>query len=157
MGHLQGLQETHEAYVEHCDVVKQAKADMNLFAAPTSEGKKATKKGTEKTSEEASGKNCSEKKKDSQKTKEGAALSDAPAPDLCKEYKAIFKKDSAILCDSATKSNPATPSNSATFGNPSLLGNSDDVMLTSSSQCKDIIIIIVLRPLPIHLKVVSQQ
>jgi hypothetical protein len=50
-------------------VAKQAKANMNLFATPTSEGKKATKKGTEKTSKEASGKNRSEKEKASQKTK----------------------------------------------------------------------------------------
>ncbi len=50
--------------MEQRNVVKQAKADMSLFMTPTSEGKKATKKGTEK----------------------------APASDLCKEYKALYKK-----------------------------------------------------------------
>jgi hypothetical protein len=39
-----------------------------------------------------SGKNHSEKEKASQKTKEGTALSNAPEPDLCKEYKALDKK-----------------------------------------------------------------
>jgi hypothetical protein len=65
---------------------------MVLFTAPTSKGKKASEKASEKDSEKASGKNRSEKEKASQKTKEGAALSNAPAPDLCKEYKALCKK-----------------------------------------------------------------
>jgi hypothetical protein len=65
---------------------------MQLFATAASEGKKAVKKGTEKTSEEASGKNRSEKEKASQKIKEGAATADATAPDLCAEYKAIYEK-----------------------------------------------------------------
>ncbi len=52
----------------------------------------ATKRGTEKASKEASGKNRSEKEKASQKTKEGVARADATAPDLCAEYKAVYKK-----------------------------------------------------------------
>jgi hypothetical protein len=75
---------------------------MSLITTPTSEGKKANKKGTEKASKKASGKSCSEKEKASQKTKEGAASSDAPAPDLCKEYKALYEK--AILAKEIAKS-----------------------------------------------------
>ncbi len=81
-------------------MAKQAKADMALFTAPTSKGEKASekasekdsKKASEKRSEKASGKNRSEIEKASQKTKEGTALSDAPAPDLCEEYKALYEK-----------------------------------------------------------------
>jgi hypothetical protein len=77
---------------------------MALFTTPTSKGKKASKKAAErasekapekaadKTSKKAYGKNHSEKEKASQKTKEGAALANAPAPDLCKEYKALYEK-----------------------------------------------------------------
>jgi hypothetical protein len=72
--------------------VKEAKVNMQLFATAASEGEKAGKKGTEKTSKEASGKNCCEKEKASQKTKEGMATADATAPELCAEYKAIYKK-----------------------------------------------------------------
>jgi hypothetical protein len=103
-GTFKAYKEAHEAYVEHREVAKQAKADMALFTTPTSKGEKASKKAAkkasgkaskkafEKTSKKASGKNCSEKEKASQKTKEGAALSDAPAPDLCEEYKALYAK-----------------------------------------------------------------
>jgi hypothetical protein len=94
-GTFKAYKEAQGAYVEQRNVAKQAKANMNLIATPTSKGKKATKKGTEKASKEASEKNRSEKEKASQKTKEGMAPSNAPAPDLCKEYKAIYKK--AIL------------------------------------------------------------
>jgi hypothetical protein len=65
---------------------------MALFTATTSEGEKASEKAADKTSKKASGKNHSEKEKTSQKTKEGVALANAPAPDLCKEYKALYKK-----------------------------------------------------------------
>jgi hypothetical protein len=65
---------------------------MQLFVTAANEGEKAIKKGTEKTSEEASGKNHSEKEKASQKTKEGTAKADATAPELCAEYKAIYEK-----------------------------------------------------------------
>jgi hypothetical protein len=78
-GTFKAYKEAHEAYVEHREVVKQAKADMALFTAPTSKGKKASKKASEKASKKASekaskkasGKNRSEKEKASQKTKEG--------------------------------------------------------------------------------------
>jgi hypothetical protein len=99
-GIFKAYKEAHKAYVEQHEVAKQAKADMALFTALTSEGEKASKKASkkasenasEKTSKKASGKNRSEKEKASQKTKEGAASSNAPAPDLCKEYKALYKK-----------------------------------------------------------------
>jgi hypothetical protein len=91
------------------EVAKQAKADMSLFTTPTSEGKKANKKGTEKVSKKASGKNCSEKEKASQKTKEGTALSNAPAPDLCKEYKALYEK--AVLVKETAKSQKEAAAN----------------------------------------------
>jgi hypothetical protein len=100
-GTFKAYKEAQGAYVEQRDVAKQAKADMNLFTTPTSKGKKATKKGTEKASKEASGMNRSEKEKASQKTKEGMAPSYTPAPDLCKEYKVIYKK--AILAKETNK------------------------------------------------------
>jgi hypothetical protein len=46
-GTLKAYKEAHEAYVEQCKVAKQAKADMALFTAPTSKGKKASKKASE--------------------------------------------------------------------------------------------------------------
>ncbi len=49
-GTFKAYKEAHKAYVEQHNVTKQAKADMNLFTTPTSKGKKATKKGTEKAS-----------------------------------------------------------------------------------------------------------
>jgi hypothetical protein len=101
-GTFKAYKEAQGAYVEQHNVAKQAKANMNLFTTPTSKGKKATKKGTEKASKEASGKNRSEKEKASQKTKEGAAPSNAPAPDLHEEYKAIYKK--TILATETAKS-----------------------------------------------------
>ncbi len=79
-GTFKSYKEAHEAYVGQCEVAKQAKANMSLFTTPTSKGKKANERGTEKTSKEASGKDRSEKEKAYQKTKEGAASSDAPAP-----------------------------------------------------------------------------
>jgi hypothetical protein len=91
-GTFKAYKEAHEAYVEQHKVARQAKANMALFTTLTREGEKASKKAAEKASEKASGKNCSEKEKASQKAKEGAALSDAPAPDLCKEYKVLYKK-----------------------------------------------------------------
>ncbi len=99
-GTFKAYMESHEAYVEQRDAAKEVKANMNLFATTTSKGEKA-KKGTEKTSKEASGKNCSEKEKASQKTKEGAALTNATAQELCKEYKAI--KEKAILAKETAK------------------------------------------------------
>jgi hypothetical protein len=101
-GTFKAYKEAHEAYVEQRDVTKQAKIDMSLFTTLTSKGKKANKKGTEKAFKKASGKNCSEKEKASQKTKEGAASSDAPAQNLCKEYKALYEK--AVLAKETAKS-----------------------------------------------------
>jgi hypothetical protein len=93
LGTFKAYKEAHEAYVEQRKVAKQAKADITLFPTPTSKGKKASEKAADKTSEKASGKNRSEKGKASQKTKEGtASAKNAPAPDLCKEYKALYKK-----------------------------------------------------------------
>jgi hypothetical protein len=100
-GTFKAYKEAHGAYVEQSEVAKEAKANMNLFATTTSKGKKATKKGTEKASKEASGKNRSEKEKASQKTKEGASPSNASAPELHKEYKAIYEK--AILTKETAK------------------------------------------------------
>jgi hypothetical protein len=82
---------------------------MALFTAPTSKGekasekasKKASEKSSEKAYEKASGKNRCEKEKASQKAKEGAALSGAPAPDLCEEYKALYNK--AMFTKETTK------------------------------------------------------
>jgi hypothetical protein len=91
-GTFKAYKEAHEANVEQREAVIEAKANMHLFATPASEGKKADKEGTEKASKEASGKNRSEKEKASQKTKEGAALADATAPELRAKYKAIYKK-----------------------------------------------------------------
>ncbi len=92
-GTFKAYKEAHEAYVEQREVAKQAKAALALFTAPTSKSKKvskkASKKTSEKASEKASGKNRSKKEKASQKTKEGVALSNAPAPELCNEYQAF--------------------------------------------------------------------
>ncbi len=81
--------------------MKEAKVNMHLFATAASKGKKANKKGTKKTSKEACGKNRSEKKKAPQKTKKGAAPADATAPELCAEYKALYKK--ATLAKETTR------------------------------------------------------
>jgi hypothetical protein len=99
-GTFKAYKEAHKAYIEQRKVAKQAKANMALFMTPTSKGekasekaaKKASEKASEKMTKKASGKNRSEKEKASQKTKEGTALSNAPAPDLWEEYKALYKK-----------------------------------------------------------------
>jgi hypothetical protein len=91
-GTFKAYKEAHEAYIEQQEAAKEAKVNMQLFAATASEGEKAIKKGTEKTSKETSGKNRSEKEKASQKTKEGMATADATAPELCAEYKASTRK-----------------------------------------------------------------
>ncbi len=101
-GTFKAYKEAHKAYVEQCNVAKQVKANMSLFTTPTSKGEKANKKGTEKASKKASAKTRSEKEKASQKTKEGAALSNAPAQNLCKEYKAVYEK--AVLTKETAKS-----------------------------------------------------
>jgi hypothetical protein len=91
-GTFKAYKEAHEAYVEQREAAKEAKVNMQLFANAVSKGKKAVKKGTEKASKEASGKNRSDKEKPLQKTKEGTATADATAPYLCVEYKAVYKK-----------------------------------------------------------------
>jgi hypothetical protein len=91
-GTFKAYKEAHEAYVEQKEATKKAKVNIQLFATAASKGKKAAKKGTEKASVEASGKNRSDKEKASWKTKEGAATADATAPDLRAEYKAVFEK-----------------------------------------------------------------
>jgi hypothetical protein len=91
-GTFKAYKEAYEAYVEQKEAAREAKANLQLFATTASKGKKADKKGTEKTSVEASGKNRSEKKKASQKTKEGATQVNATASNLCTECKALYKK-----------------------------------------------------------------
>jgi hypothetical protein len=76
--------EAREAYVEQHEVVKQAKAALALLTAPTSEGKKASKK--------ASAKKSPEKEKASQNTEESAVSADTPALELCDEYQAVYDK-----------------------------------------------------------------
>jgi hypothetical protein len=80
--------ESHEAYVEQCKVAKQAKTALALLLAPTSKGEKAS----EKASEKEPAKKSSEKEKASKKSKEGAAPTNAPAPELCNEYQALYNK-----------------------------------------------------------------
>jgi hypothetical protein len=87
-GTFKTYKEAHEAYVEQHKVAKQAKAALALFTAPTSKGKKASKKASEKEP----AKKSSEKEKTSKKTKEGAALAKAPAPELHNEYQVLYDK-----------------------------------------------------------------
>jgi hypothetical protein len=87
-GTFEAYKEAHKAYVEQRRVAKQAKSTLALLLAPTSEGKKVSKKASEK----APAKKSSEKEKASQKTKEGTALDNAPAPELCDEYQALYNK-----------------------------------------------------------------
>jgi hypothetical protein len=85
-GTFNAYKEAHEAYVEQHEVAKQAKAALAILLAPTSKGKKDSKK--------ASMKKPPEKEKASQKTKETVALANTSAPELCKEYQAICNKAS---------------------------------------------------------------
>ncbi len=87
-GTFKAYKEAHELYVEQREVAKQAKDALALLTAPTREG--------EKDSEKASEENHSEKEKAPQKTKECAALANASAPELCKEYKGIYDKASFV-------------------------------------------------------------
>jgi hypothetical protein len=93
----------HEVYVEKRKVAKQAKAALAHLMAPASEGKKASKKASEKepankssekekAHEKEPAKKSSEKEKTSKKTKEGAALANAPAPELHDKYQALYNK-----------------------------------------------------------------
>jgi hypothetical protein len=60
-GTFKAYKEGYETYIEQKKATKEAKANLQLFATPASKGKKADKKGTEKTSVEAPRKNHSEK------------------------------------------------------------------------------------------------
>ncbi len=81
-GTFKDYKEVHEAYLEQRKVAKQPKAALALFMAPTSKDEKASKKASEKEP----AKKPSEKEKASKKTKEGAVLANAPAPELCDKY-----------------------------------------------------------------------
>ncbi len=74
-------------------MVKQAKTALAHLMAPTNMGRKYSKK--------AARKNHSEKDKAPYKTKEGTALANASAPELCKEYKVVYNK--ASLAKETTK------------------------------------------------------
>ncbi len=91
-GTFKAYKEAHKAYVEQRNVAKHAKAALALFTAPTSKGKKASEKASEKAPEKESAKKFSEKEKAFKKTTEGMALANAPAPELCNEYQAIYNK-----------------------------------------------------------------
>ena len=54
-GIFKAYKEGYETYVEQKETAKEAKGNLQLFATPASEGEKANKKGTEKTSVEAYG------------------------------------------------------------------------------------------------------
>ncbi len=69
-------------------MAKQAKAALALFTAPTSEGEKASKEASEKEP----AKKSSEKEKASKKTKESMASANAPVPELCNKYQALYDK-----------------------------------------------------------------
>ncbi len=87
-GTFKAYKEAHEAYVDQSKVANQAKSTLALLQAPTSKGEKVL----EKASEKAPAKKSSEKEKASQKTKEDAALTNAPASELCNKYQAIYDK-----------------------------------------------------------------
>jgi hypothetical protein len=87
-GPFKAYKEAHEAFLEQKEAAKQAKAALVLFTAPTSKGKKASKKASRKEPAKIS----SEKEKALEKTKEGSALAEAPAPELHDEYQALYDK-----------------------------------------------------------------
>jgi hypothetical protein len=91
-GTFKVYKKAQEAYVEQCKVAKQAKASLAILPAPICKGKKSKK---------ASVKKSPEKEKASQKTKESLALANASAPELCKEYQAIY--DKAFVVKETTK------------------------------------------------------
>ncbi len=87
-------------------MAKQAnKATVALLLAPTSKGKKASKKASEK----APAKKSSEKEKASQKTRDGAALANTPAPELHDEYQALYNKASFAKATAKNKAKPLLP------------------------------------------------
>ncbi len=94
-GTFKAYKEAQEANVEQSKVAKQAKAALAILPAPTSKGKKESKK--------ASGKKSSEKEKASQKIKESMALANTSAPELCKEYQTIYYKASFVKVKAMNK------------------------------------------------------
>jgi hypothetical protein len=84
-GTFKAYKEPVEAYVEQHETVKQVKAALALLTTPISKGKKSSKKASKKSSKKAS-------EKALQKAEEGLAWANAPAPELCKEYQADYKK-----------------------------------------------------------------
>ncbi len=72
-GTFKAHKEASKLYVEHCKAAKQAKAALAVLNAATSKGEKTSKKT-------------------SQETKEGAALADAPDPELSAEYQSELEK-----------------------------------------------------------------
>jgi hypothetical protein len=99
-GTFKAYKKAVKAYVEQCKAVKQAKDALALLTAPASEGKKSSKKDSKKSSKKAS-------EKASQKTKEGAALADAPAPELRAEYQADYYK-AKLAAETAKNKREAT-------------------------------------------------
>jgi hypothetical protein len=111
-GTFKAYKEAHKAYVEQRKVAKQANATLALLMAPTSKCKKDSKKASgkesakkssekEKASEKEPAKKPLEKEKTSKKSKECTALADAPAPELCNEYQALY--DKATFAKETTK------------------------------------------------------
>jgi hypothetical protein len=86
-GTFKAYKEAQEEYVEQCNMAKQAKAALALLTAPSSRGKKAPEKAPAKKS--------SKREKAFQKIKENPALANAPAPEICNEFKAIYDKASS--------------------------------------------------------------
>jgi hypothetical protein len=84
-GTFKAHKEAVEAYVERCNVLKQAEATLALLTAPTSKGKKSSEKVSEKSLKKAS-------EKALQKTKKFAASVDTQAPELRVEYQADYDK-----------------------------------------------------------------
>jgi hypothetical protein len=102
-GTFKAYKEAHEAYVEQREVAKEVKAALALFTAPTSKGKKDFEKASgkeslkksfrkDKASEKEPAKKPSEKEKTSKKTREAMASANAPAPELCNKYQALYDK-----------------------------------------------------------------
>ncbi len=83
--------------MEQRNAVKQVKAALALLMAPARKGKKPSKKASKKSLKKSS-------EKALQKTKEGAALANAPAPELCAEYQANYNK--AKFVAETTKNKP---------------------------------------------------
>jgi hypothetical protein len=75
-GTFKAYKEACEAYVEQHKAVKQAKASLAILSAAVGKGEKTFENTSKKSSKKAS-------EKASQNAKKGAALADAPVPELC--------------------------------------------------------------------------